>query len=90
MTFQRVLNRNKLADGNYENVPTEWAHHGPTYISKEKVDALYPASRVYDQWKSDNDYLNRKLALLAGDLRRLEKDMVDEKPLPNILHLRPE
>jgi hypothetical protein len=49
MTFQRVLNRNRLQDGDYLSPPSQW---------------------------SGNE--EDRIRLLAGDLRRLEKDVVDE------------
>jgi DNA-binding NarL/FixJ family response regulator len=73
MTWQRVVNRNGLADGSYDAVPAAWA---PGNVEKN-VHAQAVSSVL--EWRRERlEALAHKARMLAGDLRRLELDSVDE------------
>lgn len=81
MTLKRVINRNQLQDGDYQTLPKQWwfllQKPGP-------VDHLSAAQQIqtlasfYDHFINQLNNLEGKIKLLAGDLRRLERDAVDE------------
>lgn len=81
MTYQRVIKRNRLSDGDYQQPPAAWHSSGTAIVDPQTLekDALI---HVIDFWKKAiNDQaasFNGRLGQLAGDLRRLERDAVDE------------
>jgi len=76
MTFQRIISRNGLADGDYEHPPSRWLLASPTTI---ETDSKY--TRIIELWGEQNRSLNGRLQFFAGDLRRLEHDALDERAI---------
>jgi hypothetical protein len=92
MTFQRVLKRSHLEDGDYKVVPDD--------------NRVYPAKNQYrvettnpewyeDLLKKEINRLSNELIrqenrrnLLLGDLRRLEKDTADENSIAKQIGFR--
>lgn len=84
MTWKRVLNRNHLEAGDYNDVPAHWAL---------RVNVRDPGLGTLEQlregvWphlvKRSEDY-ERQAALLLGDLRRLERDVRDESEVCRVI-----
>lgn len=73
MTYQRVIHRNGLADGDYEKPPGVWQCRVNT---REIDDINASVSKV--RRKRLLEYEN-SVSILAGDLRRLEQDTRDER-----------
>jgi hypothetical protein len=67
MTYRRVLNRNGLADGDYDKLPQSKAH-------------LFSGDLTFETLKRIQE-MERLFRAISGDLRRLEKDSVDEKAI---------
>lgn len=87
MTFQRVLARNGLRDGDYTRLPESWPAHGSGahanldaplcgYPSAETLAAAYRS--LWRDRIGEGARLEHRARQLAGDLRRLERDVVDE------------
>jgi|SRR5579885_1140114 len=75
MTWKRVINRNGLHDGNYRDVPRNWrsgTNCNPLDDGAPSVSAARRESLMR---------LEERAASLAGDLRRLEIDALDEKEI---------
>lgn len=70
MTYQRVINRNGLATGDYNQVSERYA---------KRVNITEPAAFTYVA-KRVEEY-EKQATLLLGDLRRLENDTVDENQI---------
>ncbi len=88
MTFQRLLNRNGLQEGDYTSGLRELAAASePTHVDLDAercgfvdVEALERAYRgLWDSYRVRHVYVSERLRLLVGDLRRLERDAVDER-----------
>ena len=76
MTLKRFLNRNGLLDGSYDETPQRWRRTPPVTISDDShVRALI------QQWAGDVERWNGSMRLLIGDLRRLERDTLDEQAI---------
>lgn len=79
MTLRRVLDRNGLRDGDYGQVPQALRHTAPVTVASAsdefKLANYFGNERLA---KESADTWNGRLALLAGDLRRLERDTLDE------------
>lgn len=92
MTWKRLINRNGLGDGTYSVTPTAWVPQANTEtrepIPPEQFTGVPPEAREATTLRSTQDLSNfradalllleRKARNLAGDLRRLEHDTVDE------------
>lgn len=83
MSYQRVLNRNRLHDGSYDTEPVDWFAPG-TAVAWSVVDdgnyenVLAFAQGMAESYNGAAKRYNAKVRLLMGDLRRLEADTVDE------------
>jgi hypothetical protein len=77
MTWQRVVNRNRLAVGDYDNAGDHAAR-----VNLHNKGGLYDDDTFYSQ--VGPFYVERikgyesQMKSILGDLRRLEKDTVDE------------
>jgi len=74
MTYRRVINRNRLAEGGYQHEA-----HRSIAMTSEARERLETWRSVAE---SAYDELNRRIDqdnLIRGDLRRLEADTVDER-----------
>lgn len=80
MTYQRVIGRNRIADGNYDAPPSEWsAGRAGGHVRGLTADQLEVIIASHNRWFNEAvENWNRRLQNLAGDLRRLEKDAIDE------------
>lgn len=72
MTWQRIVNRNGLADGDYGKAPDRWALN----CNMTKDPSL--AAGMADHWRQELERKDRQIMTFAGDLRRLENDVRDE------------
>jgi hypothetical protein len=85
MTYKRVLSRNGLSDGDYSTAPQSWFAPGPITIADHAFfessgqDPVAWYSKAIDDWRTDRTGILSRLRRLAGDLRRLEADSVDEQ-----------
>jgi uncharacterized protein YydD (DUF2326 family) len=80
MTYKRVIGRNRLLDGDYQKTPVDWFNsQAGAVVAGLTTDQL---EHVVGFWKRHTkeqaETFDRRIQLLAGDLRRLEKDAVDE------------
>src|SRR3954467_13798118 len=81
MTWRRVVSRNGLADGDYGQTPSAYAYGdvlldgvmGTMMTERETILARAPG------WAEQIKKTNGRLACLAGDLRRMERDVTDEQ-----------
>lgn len=87
MTWKRVLNRNGLVDGDYGQAPSRYQirvniHEDPQRVlsyTTGKSETI--AEHMAPDWiKRIQEYENSS-KMLAGDIRRLEQDAVDEGSL---------
>lgn len=83
MTWGRLINRNGLADGDYGRPPEGWAATAPktAWSILDDYDAarLRAHSRMVEEVVTNTvEQQNARIAIFAGDLRRLEKDTLDE------------
>lgn len=88
MTYQRVIRRNRIEDGDYGKPPTgriavvEKPVHlridEPLcgFVSQEALETAY-RNQFKMLWDQRNEW-ERGLEFLCGDLRRLERDSQDE------------
>jgi hypothetical protein len=79
MTYQRVISRNGLADGDYGTLPTRWAgplSGGPTTYRDDPE-----WQRTFEMWAAERKQLAGRIQSIAGDLRRLEGDALDEQAI---------
>lgn len=74
MTWKRLINRNGLDTGSYEKVPVQWALR----VNMNDEAPAWAAEEISKARKQRLQEYERALKLFAGDLRRLEKDAVDE------------
>jgi hypothetical protein len=95
MSWQRLINRNGLKDGDYGQAPERWASLTNTSarepLPPEAFDAVPEGEREAVVLNSTQSLSNHRAERviryenqaksLAGDLRRLEKDIVDEGAL---------
>src|SRR5437867_756428 len=80
MTFRRLVNRNGLTDGNYEQTPAAYQ----IGVNTNPISPVNGQDYSKELWPHIRERLERyeaSMRLLAGDLRRLEKDAVDENAL---------
>lgn len=75
MTFQRLLNRNQIADGTYEAAPETWR---PRVNLQVEVPAGAKDGVLEVRRKQLIQY-ETQAKMLAGDLQRFLKDAVDER-----------
>lgn len=81
MTYQRVMSRNRLGTGGYENDPTlrrlvvaeDLVAEMPMERQRDTFRMI--AERTYEQLDAERQSRNH----LLGDLRRLEADATDER-----------
>jgi hypothetical protein len=83
MTWRRLINRNGLADGDYEAPPRYWMACGGAMnwaaIEQESAEKLLALMRTIQEHRErDANAANNRLKLFVGDLRRLERDTLDE------------
>jgi hypothetical protein len=82
MTLRRVLDRNGLRDGDYGQTPQNLKHGAPTTV--RSVNDEWKITRYFENerlWHEDAERWNGRMANLAGDLRRLEHDTLDENAI---------
>lgn len=72
MTYQRVIRRNGVVVGDYEESPTDWQ---PLVNTNEADDGVVSVSNARRRRVLAYE---RSACMLAGDLRRLERDTRDE------------
>lgn len=84
MTYRRFVSRNGLGEGGYDHsgkpLPVQWAKH----INTTHPGIGTPEGLRDVIWPLAVDRLHQyevQVAMLLGDLRRLEEDTVDEGPL---------
>jgi len=79
MTWKRVINRNGLADGDYMSPPKKYAKRVNIgdLAGADDSDAFYRQMwpHIIERIK---EYEN-SARMLAGDIRRLEEDTLDEQ-----------
>jgi hypothetical protein len=94
MTWQRFVNRNGLVDGDYQKPPKSWPQpRGATHIGLDEefcgfqdAEALARAYRNSRQRElDDHTGLVHRFGGLAGDLRRLETDALDERAICGLI-----
>ena len=83
MTWQRLLNRNRLNTGDYTEVPEGWGTSGGATAwellekdSKEQIIAFFKTVQAHRDEEAGRR--NKQVMMFAGDLRRLERDALDE------------
>lgn len=87
MTWQRLINRNGLGDGDYDREPESW--RGRSQRLPYVADLFTPKERqLLDQKNADREQVGVAMRLLAGDLRRLEQDAVDERAIARFVAQR--
>lgn len=79
MTFQRVLSRNGLSEGGYGDAPRYWQ---PGVNTEPESDGILEVSAYRG---AELRMKAEKAAMLAGDLRRLESDTVDEGTICKVI-----
>jgi hypothetical protein len=99
MTLKRVVNRNGLADGDYDQDPTRstWGRMNTRLaVDAEEMDRLRGVipdwepflEKLIREWGKELNTQYGKWRSLAGDLRRLESDTVDEKSICELVAFR--
>lgn len=83
MTFKRVVQRNNLVTGDYDTSPKYHSYSNPVWDKQyQNEELLLDIIKHYTETVNRlNDYFKR----LAGDLRRLEHDVVDEDALCSLI-----
>ena len=77
MTYQRVVNRNQiLKGGDYAQAPLI-VFHAPT-IMPDYIDDPNVNKRAFEAAREELERANSMIRMVNGDLRRLERDAVDE------------
>jgi hypothetical protein len=79
MTWQRFVNRNGLRDGDYGTPPQR--HQKNVITNGTDATALDEEATTVARaptWAARVDQYERAFSTLAGDIRRLERDLVDE------------
>jgi hypothetical protein len=84
MTYSRILDRNGLKDGDYDTPPERWFLNAPATAwsimenrsSKEEI--LAHGKHLEEIYKEHCKRVQGRITMLTGDLRRLEKDTLDE------------
>lgn len=79
MSYRRVIARNGLADGSYTVTPELWLANVNTFPHNDGHLEVSKARR------ERLGGLEHRATMLAGDLRRLESDAVDEKAICNLI-----
>lgn len=84
MTWRRLLNRNHLGDGDYGESPQYWrlfVRGKPVNREgfQEGVDIADVMQTMLDHQDEAAEQANARAAMFAGDLRRLERDTLDER-----------
>lgn len=77
MTYQRVLNRSRIADGDYSTPPSGWR--------VINTDASASALQMADYWRKGLEGAEAQFKSLCGDLRRLERDAIDEGAICKVI-----
>jgi hypothetical protein len=79
MTFRRVMNRNGLQDGDYTTPPERHARRVITNATEATLQSEQETliGRA-PHWAKRVEEYEQVFKMLAGDLRRLERDAVDE------------
>lgn len=90
LTFQRLLNRNNLQDVDYGS-KLSGVNTGPgrTMLDvtaadfNEGVDFVHLLKKDIKLLYQEIDRVNQKWSMLCGDIKRLQKDAVDEAAICN-------
>lgn len=72
MTWQRLVSRNGLQEGDYDELPFQWAVRVNTNREDDGITAVGKIRR-----ERLREY-ERQVSMLVGDVRRLERDAKDE------------
>jgi tetrahydromethanopterin S-methyltransferase subunit H len=79
MTFQRVVNRSGLGDGDYNTAPQRHQSRCITNATEASIaseeETMLARAPI---WADRVDEYEKAFKMLAGDLRRLQSDAVDE------------
>lgn len=79
MTWKRLINRNSLADGDYTTPPLRHSARVPTSASKGSLmDERETKIARHDELARRVNEYEVAFCMIAGDLRRLEHDAIDE------------
>lgn len=82
MTWKRVVSRNGLQDGDYTTPPQRHSKRVPTDPSEGSLASERETKLArYDLLAKRAEEYERAFCMLAGDLRRLELDAVDENAI---------
>lgn len=81
MTWKRLLSRNQVADGTYDVVPERFALM--LGVNRNPKDDGNDAVGEVRRMALDN--AERWARMFAGDLRRLERDTVDERATCSVI-----
>jgi hypothetical protein len=78
MTYQRVIHRNGLYEGDYDHLPPNLSVHvnldNKGLVTQDEFDKA-----MVDHYRERLRQYERTTRMLLGDLRRLEVDAVDEQ-----------
>ena len=89
MSYRRFINRNRLAEGDYANLPFSPYPHvkiDEPLCGFESVEALERAYRSqFNHWNDDRAAQHSRESCLRGDLRRLERDTIDEDAICRVV-----
>lgn len=78
MTWRRVMDRNRVRDGDYGDVPftCPLVSIQPSWIPEASEHQLAGLAETFQE---ENAKQKARVGQLLGDLRRLERDTLDEK-----------
>lgn len=86
MTITRVIHRNQLSDGDYDKSPLHRYYFKPVWDERFQDEKLL-LDVIAGLTKTVND-VNSAFRMLAGDLRRLERDVLDEDAICKLIAQR--
>jgi hypothetical protein len=79
MTWKRVVNRNGLSDGDYSAPPQRHSKRVLTDATEASLASERETKLLrYDHLAKRVEEYEKAFCMLAGDIRRLEQDAVDE------------
>lgn len=80
MTFRRVIDRNSLQDGDYDEPPSRHAIRVPTDAASATTLSIEETKiHRHDHLANRCEEYEAAFRMIAGDLRRLERDTLDER-----------
>lgn len=88
MTFKRLINRGRWNDGDYTKPPEAWqiqVNIGELGLIKTDEEFIQHLGPYWRKRLQEYETMSRSF---AGDLRRLEKDAVDEDAYCNVIAQR--